>query len=335
MRASTLAAVSVAVAVFVMGAAAQELQPAPDGNAPRVTYIGNYFGQTPPGATPEVFARGIVSTDNLEHSAPAFSPDGTEVFWSMWRRPDQGEPQVIMTARCDGGSWSVPAVASFSGRRVDAGPVFSADGKRLYFSSADPAPPPPGGTRVYDIAFVEKQGEGWSEPKCLNLVARYPELRFVYSPTIARDGTLYFTAFAPGPLNDFGLYRAEFRNGEYGKPELLPRNINLPPYLNWTPFIAPDESYLLFSSNRGSQPGDVGDLYLSPRQADGSWGDPASLGAPVNTEWQERFPALSPDGKYLFFTRSTEHHSHDIFWVDASTVPALRAVTDRSQENPK
>ena len=37
---------------------------------------GAYFGQTSPGATPQVFARGIVSTDDIEYSAPAFSPDG-------------------------------------------------------------------------------------------------------------------------------------------------------------------------------------------------------------------------------------------------------------------
>jgi L-ascorbate metabolism protein UlaG (beta-lactamase superfamily) len=48
---------------------------------------GDYLGQTPPGDTPLVFARGIVSTDDLEHSAPAFSPDGNEVFWFVNRRP--------------------------------------------------------------------------------------------------------------------------------------------------------------------------------------------------------------------------------------------------------
>jgi L-ascorbate metabolism protein UlaG (beta-lactamase superfamily) len=40
-----------------------------------------YLGQTPPGATPQVFALGIISTDANEHSAPSFSPDGNEVFW--------------------------------------------------------------------------------------------------------------------------------------------------------------------------------------------------------------------------------------------------------------
>ena len=42
---------------------------------------GGYLGQAPPGDTPVVFARGIVSDTLLQHSAPAFSPDGNEVFW--------------------------------------------------------------------------------------------------------------------------------------------------------------------------------------------------------------------------------------------------------------
>jgi uncharacterized protein (TIGR02145 family) len=36
----------------------------------------DYLGQAPPEATPAVFARGLVSTENLEHSAPAFLPTG-------------------------------------------------------------------------------------------------------------------------------------------------------------------------------------------------------------------------------------------------------------------
>ena len=228
--------------------------------------------------------------------------------------------------------------------------AFSADARRGYFHAPRPGAAQQPGPNT-DLWFAEKQGDHWSEPKCLNLIARYPELRFAYSPTISRNGTLYFTAYAPGPLNGYGLYRSELVNGEYGKPELLPRNINLSPFLNWTPFIAPDESCLLFSSNRGTQAGDVGDLYISRRREDGSWidglaprlekegvevarsfdesidriwTDPVSLGEPVNTDRQERFPKLSNDGKYLFFSRQTPDHDEDVFWIDAAAVPALR-----------
>lgn len=301
----------------------------------------NYLGQATPGKVPEVFARGLVSTDHLEHSAPAFSPDGNEVFWSLWRRPEKGEPQVILTMRREGGAWSAPAVAPFSGKFLDGGPVFSADGRRLYLYSTRPTPA--GGTSD-DIWLVEKQDKGWSEPRCLGFVARFPELTAVYQPSIARNGTLYFISrpkITPldhtleGPPNPFLIYRAALINGEYSKPERLPRNINGPDaFINWTPFIAPDESYLLFSSGRRDGHGG-GDLYLARRASDGTWSQPEILPDSINTPEQERFPWVSPDGQYLFFTRSTREHYHDVFWVSAVAIPALRGVTNSQPESSK
>jgi hypothetical protein len=209
--------------------------------------------------------------------------------------------------------------------------VFSAGGHRVYFTMVRPRT----GTAQenqpswpdVDIWTAERNGVAWSGPKRLDILARYPELRVAGVQSIARNGTLYFMGYTPSPLNDSGIYRAELINGEYAKPELLPRSINLPPFLNWTPFVAPDERYLLFSSNRRDPDHDAGDLYISRRLADSGWTDPVTLGEPVNSGHQERFPMLSPDGKYLFFTRPTPGHDQDVYWVDAATIPALR-VTD-------
>jgi hypothetical protein len=292
-----------------------------------------YLNQEAPRDRPQVFARGLVSTDHLEHSAPAFSPDGNEVFWSLWRRPDKGEPQVIMTVRREGGTWSTPAVAPFSGRFTDGGPVFSADGRRIYFYSTRPTPD---GKTSDDIWFVEKQDKSWSEPRCLGFVARFPEMKAVYQPSITRSGTLYFISRQKDtPPGEFLIYRAELINGAYPKPELLPQSINAPDaFVNWTPFIAPDESYLLFSSGRRDRHGG-GDLYIARRAPDGTWSQPEMLPDSINTPKQDRFPAISPDGQYLFFVSTTPGHSHDIYWVEARSIPALRPTTTPSQEKPK
>ena len=128
---------------------------------------------------------------------------------------------------------------------------------------------------------------------------------------------------APGPLNDSGIYRAEFINGEYARPELLPRSINLPPFLNWAPFIAPDESYVLFSSGRRNRH-DSGDLYIARRAPDGTWSQPAILPDSITTPEQERFPSISPAGRFLFFTRPTPGHDQKVYWVDARSIQTLR-----------
>ncbi len=276
----------------------------------------DYFGLPSPGATPQVFARGIVSSPFQEHGAPAFSPDGNTVFWTTNRRPGPDNDKWLdtyLTMRRENGRWSAPWVPAFGAMLV-----FSPDGRRAFFSR-----PPRRGAQD-DIWVAERQADNWSDPKCLNFVARYPEMRFAAMPTVARSGALYFVSRAPGVQSEIGIYRAALVNGEYGKPELLPPSINRPPFLNWTPFIAPDESYLLFSSNRTGSLDKWGDLYISRRSVDGTWSEPVSLGEPVNSKLQERIPAVSPDGKYLFFTRDTPGYDEDVYWVTTASIPALR-----------
>lgn len=268
---------------------------------------GPYLGQAPPEGTPLRFATGVVSTARLEHSAPAFSPDGSEAFWSS-------PPAGIMTMRRTDDGWTAPRVASFSAPHAD-GPVFSLDGRRLYFRSKRPRP---GQTAMVegpgDIWYVKKQGEIWSEPVCVCLTAQFPELKYAAGPSFTRSGTMYFESGT-------GLSVTRLVDGRYTQPERLPPSINMPDRLNWTSFAAPDESYLIFSSNRRAPKEDAGDLYITYRGADGAWTDPVALPEPVNTGRQERFPAVSPDEKYLFFTRPTPSGSQDVFWVKADVIP--------------
>jgi Tol biopolymer transport system component len=276
---------------------------------------GDYLGQTPPGDTPVVFARGIVSTEYQNHGAPSFSPDGNQVFWQENRRPGSDSEKWISHSKTMwriGDKWTVPEVSQYGNM-----PFFSPDGKRIYFANNENNP-----------CFVEKQGNNWSEPKVVDIVTRFPELKFAYCPSITHNGTLYFVGYSAGPRdnygNNYGIYRAELINGEYAKPELLPPSVNKPGILNWTPFIATDESYLIFSSNRGTSNDDPGDIYISFRQLDGHWTDADNLGATINSNQQERFPAVSPDGKYLFFTRWTSDYDEDVFWVSAKIIDRLR-----------
>jgi len=275
---------------------------------------GDYLGQTPPDDTPVVFARGIVSGDYQEHGAPAFSPDGNEVFWQTNQRPKSENEKWLnfpKMMRRIGNRWTAPEASPYGD-----GAVFSPDGKRLYFGSKE---------KGEDPYYVEKQGNRWSEPKYVGLVSRFPELQCAYFPSIASNGTLYFMGYLKGQWADIGIYRAELINGEYAKPELLPSSINtMGGIRNWTPFIAPDESYLIFCSTRGLPSSDQGDLFICFRQPDGSWPEPISLGTLINTNQLERFPAVSPDGKYLFFTRDTPDHDEDVYWVSAKLIDRLK-----------
>ena len=97
--------------------------------------------------------------------------------------------------------------------------------------------------------------------------------------------------------------------------------INLSPALNSTaedfaPHISKNGLSLYFSSTR---PGGFGaeDLWVSKRASvDAPWGQPVNLGSIINTEANERSPALSRDGHYMFFatTRSGGLGGFDV-WI--------------------
>ena len=97
--------------------------------------------------------------------------------------------------------------------------------------------------------------------------------------------------------------------------------VNLGPVVNsafeeFLPEMSKDGRSLYFSSNR---PGPFGgeDLWVSRRATrDDAWDEPMNLGPNINTGFNERSPALSRDGHYLFFatTRSGGSGGFDI-WV--------------------
>ncbi|MCK5536041.1 MAG: PD40 domain-containing protein, partial [Bacteroidales bacterium] len=122
-------------------------------------------------------------------------------------------------------------------------------------------------------------------------------------------------------------------NGAYTKPELLPASINTTGnVLNWTPFIAPDESYLLFSSNRLNN---QQDLFISFRQSDGTWTEAHNLGETINTNKGERFPTLSPDGEFLFFTRWVSSGNEDVMWVSTKVINNIKEKVFNSNNKKK
>ena len=89
------------------------------------------------------------------------------------------------------------------------------------------------------------------------------------------------------------------------------------------PAIAPDKSFLVFYSiEPGARGGTPTDLYLTLRQPDDTWTTPQRMGPGVNTEYYEMAPRISPDKKYMFFTRSNGWNLNyatdtaDIYWVE-------------------
>ena len=93
----------------------------------------DYLRQKPPGMEAQIFAPGIISTNSMEHSAPAFSPDGSVVLWTV---VDSNYHGYLLEMKFEQGKWSSPQRPSFADSTADDYyPSFAPDGKKLYFSS--------------------------------------------------------------------------------------------------------------------------------------------------------------------------------------------------------
>ncbi len=278
----------------------------------RTTLSGAYLGMTPPGLTPELFAPGVVSTVHYDHSAPVFSAQNDEVYWSPVYT-SRGD--YILSMKQQAGTWSAPQIEPF----CEVGgtymyPTLSPDGTKLFFTSDRPVPRHTGDPEM-NIWFVERKPDGWSEPQLVGFTGGHE-----YGLSISGNGALYFMADYDGGEGSTDLYRAPLVDGQYTAPENLGPVINSASYED-EPFIAPDESYLLFASLRPQPPG-TGTLYLSLRNEDTSWTPPVNISSRLNMTGDLRFPRVSPDGNYFFFG-SNQNGNWDIYWVDVAVLSDL------------
>ena len=271
---------------------------------------GEYLGQKPPGIKPEVFAPGIVSTTQGEFNA-AFSPDGKEFYFSV-NEPSGRETMKFMTRKDN--QWTPPQAVPFVSSQNDCDPLFSFDGQRLYFISTRPKKEK-AGSSDWNIWYVERTDADWSEP--INIGPPVNSDVDEYYVSLTKDGTIYFASNRAGGLGSFDIYRSRFVDGHYAKPENLGASINTK-YLEHDPFIAPDESYILFTSVDRPEGFGTGDLYISSRRKDGTWTKSKNMGKAFNTSGYDFCPIVSPDGKYFFFTRRG-----DIYWVSVEAIQKL------------
>jgi Tol biopolymer transport system component len=247
---------------------------------------------------PEVFAPGVISGP-ANDGAPTFSPDGKTLYFARsgtsWG--------FILESRSVNGAWTAPEIASFSGQWSDSQPAMAPDGSHLVFSSIRPAPgekEEPGVKKERAAALwrVNKTATGWSEP------VRLPESvnisKRVYKPSVAGDGSLYFMS-PDAKTQKWRLYRSQYSGGTYAAA--TPLSFSDGTTGDVDPQVAPDESFLIFSSNGRRKDGETHErLYLTFREQ-GAWGEVLPMRYTGDDDPSDDGEAnLSPDRKTLYFT---------------------------------
>ncbi len=252
------------------------------------------MGQTPPGMVAEPFAPGVISTGGWELEG-VFAP-GMNEFYFTTKDAEDTRGYIIGFRRVDD-VWRKYIQLPRRGEIV-----FSADGNRMHMAKG----------------YRDRVDDGWSDLKSIGPMFDHEGLGIMrLSPS--QPGTYVIDDY----LTDV-IRISELINGKRQEPVAMSEIVNTG---KWTahPFIAPDESYLIWDSEREGGFGES-DLYISFRQTDNSWGAAINMGEAVNSPAWDAFATVTPDGKYMIFQRGMDEESKDvdIYWIDAQITEELK-----------
>ena len=199
------------------------------------------FGQSKNG--PQVFAPGVISTGH--EAGITFTRDGKILYFA--RRVDREHPAHIYRSRLVAGVWQTPEVVLLGGDAwFDFDPSISPDGKHLFFASNRPAQGIATVKASMHIWVADREGSEWTSPR---LVENVNSESKDGTPTVARDGTLYFFSDRQAEPNKNSIYASKAVDGKYTAPVRLPSSINSGTS-DTSPFISPNGSVLLFYPTR-------------------------------------------------------------------------------------
>lgn len=264
--------------------------------------VSSYLGETPPTTTAVVFAPGLVSVEGRYEYAVSIHPDGDRVLFTV-EIPDQGAS--VFHSRLEDDAWTDPQRLSLTdnARRNEMEAFFSPDGGRIFFAPYNEGMD----VRIWS---AEVTPDGFRDPQPLgDPVAADPS----FYPVEAVDGSLYYTNLAQR-----AVYRATMEGREVAGAQAAGLE------LGGHAFPAPDGSFILVDSASLDSEGKR-DIFVAFKTDGGGWGPPRPLGPEVNTEHSETCPSLSPDGRYLFFSRYNEPGElSNIYWISSAVITDRR-----------
>ena len=211
-----------------------------------------------------------------------------------------GELSVIMLMRMENGSWSEPEIASFSGRYTDLEPFLSPDGLELYFASNRPISKDSTAIKDFDIWYVkrDKMDLEWSQP--INIGAPINSTFDEFYPSVTHSKNLYFTAIKEDMDGQDDIFIGKWNGESYEQPVALGEGVNTNG-AEFNAFVAPDESYIIFSGWRRPDGVGSGDLYISHRE-NKEWQAATNLTKDINSKYIDYCPFVHVESGTLYFT---------------------------------
>ena len=267
---------------------------------------------------------------------PNLSADGLTLYFSSGRLGGLGDYDVWFSTRSSGdAAWGAPVSIGgpINSLYYDAYPCISKDGLTLYFSEhwmfnekiGNHPPVNSGGPWDTDIWMSTRASPSAPWGPAVSAGTPPNTQGSEISATVSRDGlTLVFAAMRSDGLGYTDLYmctRATVQ-APWGPAVNCGPNVNTKS-IESGPCLSSDSLTMFFESCRNNAPF-VWDLYMTTRKSPTDpWGPAVQLPASINTLASEWNPALSGDGKTLYFAsdRAGSYGKDDLY--EASVIPLV------------
>ncbi len=299
--------------IFIMGATGESVR--------RVTDAGFYPSWSPDGKEivfstadfvepTDRLTNGVLSVVNVatgekrtitkdDAVQPSWSPTGARIaYWGL----NEASERDIKTVSPNGGE----PVSVTSDAFLDFNPVWSPDGKYLYFSSNRG-----GSMNFWRIAIDEKTGKTLGQPESITTPSQFSQ-----HLTFSRDGKLFAFSQVNKSAN---IVKYDF-NPVSEKIVDKPIEITQGAKIDRNPDVSPDGEFIAFDAIRDKQE----DIFVMRR-------DGSNIRQLTNDINKDRAPRWSPDGKKLVFysDRSGRYEG----WTINADGSNLKQITNTEGDN--
>jgi len=285
---------------------------------------------------------GLTVNSSYEEIDPCISADGLELYFHSYRPPDGYGNHDLWITRCPSpnDAWGMPINLgrTVNSSSFDGCPYISSDALSLFFCSNRS-----GGLGNTDIWVTTRptKTDAWGPPANLGPIVNTSSIEA--HPYISADGlSLYFAdVVAPGetPTRPGGYGGGDIwvstrqtsermPEGYWGEPQNLGAVVNSSAY-DAAPCISSDGLMLFFHSSRTGGYGDH-DIWIARRKTPvDPWEEPVNLGPPFNTSLGDGGPAISADGKTLYFmSGGTSSGEGNFYLYQAPIIPIVDLNND-------
>ena len=152
-----------------------------------------------------------------------------------------------------------------------------------------------------DIWYVTRKSskDSWSKP--INIGSPINTSANEFYPSVTEKGDLFFTAQYKDSKGKEDIYVSRLVNGKYTKPVSLGSAVNSAKY-EFNAFVAPDESFIVYTSYGRKDGFGGGDLYISRKDDKGNWLPAENLGKQINSNKIDYCPFIDISTNTLYFT---------------------------------